>query len=63
MPIFLLFVSFFPGASYGGEEYLKHGIADYMDESFEEAIAGLSKARALDGSSFDAAYWLPLSYF
>lgn len=61
MPIFLLFVSFFPAASYG-EEYLKQGIADYMDESYEEAIAGLSKARALDGSSFDAAYWLGMAY-
>ncbi|MBI5238610.1 MAG: tetratricopeptide repeat protein [Deltaproteobacteria bacterium] len=62
IPVLLLFVSFFPGASYGEPEHLKQGIADFRDESFEEAIDNLSKARALDGSSFDAAYWLGMSY-
>lgn len=62
MPIFLLFVSFFPVVSYGEEDYLKHGIADYRDESFEEAIASLSKAHRGNPSSFDAAYWLGMSY-
>lgn len=41
---------------------LEQGIADYRDESYEEAIENLLKARSINPNSFEAAYYLGLSY-
>jgi tetratricopeptide (TPR) repeat protein len=45
-----------------GSEYLKQGIADYEDESYEEALESLIKARGEDPASAEAAYYLGLTY-
>lgn len=41
---------------------LSQGISDYRDESYEEAIDSLRRARAAQPSSFEAALYLGLSY-
>lgn len=58
--LFALLVS--ASTLYAASEYLTQGIADYEDESYEEALDNLTRARSEDPASARAAYYLGLTY-
>lgn len=59
--ILLVFMVSFSGTAFSAEDQdLRQGIADYNDESYEEALVSLGKAWA-EGRSGEAAYYLGLT--
>ncbi len=47
---------------HAASSFLTQGIADYEDESYEEALDNLNRARQEDPASAEAAYYLGLTY-
>ena len=68
LPVFVAFVGLFLFAAPAapafaqGSAALKEGVAQYNQENYEEAITVLTRARAEDPSSAEAAFYLGMAY-
>jgi len=68
LPVFVAFVGLFLFAAPAapafaqGSAALKEGVAQYNQENYEEAITVLTRARAENPSSAEAAFYLGMAY-